>query len=199
MSAVHEVKIVEGDSTLHLIATLGPLFVALAAIAAAIIAWRSAGSRLEKELRHDRSARREDHQRDVLDSVIELQETAYYALSRYIGLRRKLGRERDSMIAEAHEDGAERAEIEEHLPQFSAALTPSIDETEALWEGFSDSLNRLKIRFYKHPVSRTAHKVNEQWKLLEPFVEATRTDFPSEEEREKVGAGPQARPAPGCD
>jgi hypothetical protein len=79
------VEVVGGDGkTLHIVLALaGSAFVAIAAIAAAVVAARTANRRQQAQLDHDMEVRRREHIRDALDQAAERLYELFEALAVY--------------------------------------------------------------------------------------------------------------------
>jgi hypothetical protein len=186
---VLEVKLVEEDSTVHIvISLLGPVCVLVAAILAAIWAARTANRRQEKQLAHDRDIRREEHRRDALDQALEKVQEAtdlYGTLLEGLGRAEKKRIELDDRLAKNQKNATNQKLV-------NAALDETNTEVHRDWIRVSRSLDdvrasigRLRLHFYGHPVTNRAQVLLEKWQELLDYLRAARDFNLSPEAQEK--------------
>lgn len=158
MLGAQEIKLIEESSWLQEAAAIaGPFVVALAAIAAAVIAWKSAVSRLRHELQHEREMRRDEYRRDALDSTLEIVNEVSRNIQEFsstLGLA-----ESDLKIGlDPEKDGLEgAADTFEELRERSSNVSSRFRELEA-------STTRLRLRFgVRHDIPQAVEKLRELW------------------------------------
>lgn len=182
MLGVLEVEIAEGDRTLDLLIAIGgPVLVLLGAIAAAVIAAKTAGRRQERQLAndqlalreqlaHDRKLRYEAHVRDVLDRVVE---DVDKALNAHVAFKRAtLALERA------------RREEEDVAGRFENWKKRRSESIKALEEVLSDSA-RLRLRLGDHPVVAAHLALHAAWMEHENALDEGGDGNRSEEQIER--------------
>ena len=170
MLGVIEVKLVEHDSTLHLlISILGPLVILITAIFAAVVAAITAGRRQERQLVHDREIRRDDHRRDALDATLEIVEAAKLAYGQLLADIREADEARTMLLIDIDEsqDPEEIASLRKQVSSWGDGIRPQWDKTFRRVEEFGQSIIRLKLRFFRHPIVDTAEVLFTKWGEVE--------------------------------
>ena len=184
-----EVKLVEEDSTLHIvISLLGPVCVLVAAILAAIWAARTANRRQEKQLAHDRDIRREEHRRDALDQALEkVQETTdlYGALLEGLGRTEKKRIELNDRLAKNPKNTTNQKLVNAALDETNTEVHRDWIRTSRSLDDFRASIGRLKLRFYGHPITNSAQALLEKWQELLVYLKTARDFNLSPEAQEK--------------
>jgi hypothetical protein len=184
MLAALEVKLVEEDSALHLIASFGPLFVALAAIAAALIAWRSAGTRLNRQLAHEREIRRREHTRDALDAALEIVGETTRAYADFLVAVELIETRRLHLAIDLDDDDASEdaiAALREQLIEANLELRNEWGSTFLRLEELGAAITRLKLRLgVNHDIPVAAEELRGRWEnvrdAFHPAIELNRSE-----------------------
>jgi hypothetical protein len=170
MVSALEVKLVEDDSVLNLIGSLGPLFIALAAIGAALIAWRSAGTRLAKQLAHDREIRRREHIRDALDSALEIVGETIRAYADFLTDVELTETRRLHLAIDLDDDEADEettANLREQMIEANLELRGEWGSTFLRLDELGAAITRLKLRFgVGHDIPVAAEELRKRWEMV---------------------------------
>jgi hypothetical protein len=165
------VELVERHSTFHeVVSTAGPFVVAAAAIIAALIAWRSAGTRLEKELRHDRETRRDEYRRDALGSALELirelddaargfQRTLYHSEAAWTAAGR--------ILEDPDAGNLVRQDAKRMKATSESNVKAEYDRAFRRTGELAAAISRLKVRFgTNHEIPRSAQELEDKWERI---------------------------------
>lgn len=170
MIGVLEVKLVDEDSALHLLGALGPLFIALAAVAAALIAWRSADTRLAKQLAHDREIRRREHIRDALDSALEIVGETTRAYADFLTDVELTETRRLHLAIDLDDDEADTetiASLREQMIEANLELRSEWGSTFLRLDELGAAITRLKLRFgVSHEIPVAAEDLRKRWETV---------------------------------
>jgi len=165
-----EVKLVEDDSLLHLVTSLGPLFIALAAIVAALIAWRSAGTRLDRQLGHDREIRRREHIRDALDAALEIVGETTRAYADFLIDVDLIETRRLHLLIDLDDDEADEeaiASLREQMIEANLELRNDWVTAFLRLEELGAAITRLKLRFgVNHEIPVAAEELRQHWESV---------------------------------
>jgi hypothetical protein len=190
------IKIVEGESTLHQITSIGgPILLTVAAIAAAYMAAKTANTRQERQLAHDRQVRRDEHRRDALDEALDMAdnvrrkyvELASYNAAAEVG-RVKIERALDIAPGE-YQAPEETRELEEKKAALSKGLRQMLEDVADKIVDFSNARVRLALRFTPHhPILKAADALIEAWAQLTDSLQPAVESISTQEIRDEVEA-----------